>query len=58
MSYTKHKDLSEVDFSEIDDLLSKLTPEEIEILNNDVDPDVSLTLFILTQTKIKDKYYF
>ncbi len=43
MSY-KHKDLSEIDFSEIDDLLSKLTPEEIEILNNDVDPDVSVTV--------------
>lgn len=42
MSY-KTKDLSEVDFSDIDELLSKLTPEEIEILNGEVDPDVNLS---------------
>ena len=40
MSY-RTRDLAEVDFSEIDDLISKLTPEEIELLNNEVDPDVS-----------------
>jgi hypothetical protein len=40
MSY-KQKDLADVDFSDIDELLSKLTPEEIEILNGEVDPDVS-----------------
>lgn len=39
MSFYKQKDLSEVDFSDIDELLSKLTPEEIEQLNNEVDPD-------------------
>ena len=41
MSSYRTRDLAEVDFSEIDDLISKLTPEEIELLNNDVDPDVS-----------------
>ena len=35
------RDLANVDFSEIDELIAKLTPEEIELLENDVDPDVS-----------------
>jgi tropomodulin len=40
MSYNyRTKDLSEVDFSDIDELISKLTPDELEILNNDIDPD-------------------
>lgn len=39
MSYYKQKDLSEVDFSDLDELFAKLTPEEIEILNSEVDPD-------------------
>lgn len=38
MSY-RTRDLAEIDFSEIDDLISKLTPEEVELLNNEVDPD-------------------
>lgn len=37
----KQTDFSEVDFAEIDDLLSKLTPEELEVLNGEVDPDVN-----------------
>ena len=37
----RQRDLATVDFSEIDELIAKLTPEEIELLNNDVDPDVS-----------------
>lgn len=38
--HAKNKDLSEVDFSDIDELIAKLTPEEIELLNGEVDPDV------------------
>lgn len=46
MSYNwQNKDLSQVDFSDIDELINKLTPEEIEILNSEVDPDVSFTIF-------------
>ena len=42
MSFRKHSgNLAEVDFSEIDDLLSKLTAEELEQLNSEVDPDDS-----------------
>jgi len=37
----RNKDLADVDFDDIDDLLNKLTPEELEELNNDVDPDDS-----------------
>jgi tropomodulin len=33
------KDLSDADFNEINELLMKLTPEELEQLNNEVDPD-------------------
>ena len=42
----RQRDLATVDFSEIDELIAKLTPEEIELLNNDVDPDVSRTFFL------------
>jgi len=42
------RDLATVDFSEIDELIAKLTPEEIELLNNDVDPDVSSRYFVYT----------
>lgn len=35
------RDLASVDLAEIDELLSKLTPEELEQLNNEVDPDDS-----------------
>lgn len=46
MAYNwQNKDLSQVDFSDIDELINKLTPEELEILNNEVDPDVSFTTF-------------
>ena len=37
----RQRDLAEVDFSDIDELLAKLTPEEMEMLNNEVDPDDS-----------------
>ena len=39
---SKKKDLVDFDFSEIDALIAKLTPEEIELLNNEVDPDVMI----------------
>lgn len=35
------KNLSTYDDADIDVLLAKLTPEELEELNNEVDPDVS-----------------
>ena len=35
----RHKDLTDVDFQELDDLIAKLTPEEIDLLNDEVDPD-------------------
>lgn len=35
------KDLSEYDDVDVDELLSQLTPEEINILAKEVDPDVS-----------------
>lgn len=35
------KDLKEYDDVDIDSLLTKLTTEELEELNNEVDPDVS-----------------
>lgn len=43
MSYNqfRQRDLAEVDLGDIEELLSKLTPEEIELLNNEVDPDDS-----------------
>jgi tropomodulin len=37
MSY--ERDLSDADFNEINELLMKLTPEELEQLNSEVDPD-------------------
>jgi tropomodulin len=33
------RDLADVDLAEINDLLNQLTPEELEQLNNEVDPD-------------------
>lgn len=39
------KDLSEYDDVDVDELLSQLTPEEINILAKEVDPDVSLFYF-------------
>lgn len=35
------KDLSEYDEIDVDELLQKLSPEEINILAKEVDPDVS-----------------
>ena len=35
------KDLSAYDDIDIDDLLDQLSPEELELLAGDVDPDVS-----------------
>lgn len=39
MSHFGNKDLSEIDFTDIEELFAKLTPEELEILGNEVDPD-------------------
>lgn len=35
------RDLSEYDNMDVDDLLAQLTPEELDILSREVDPDVS-----------------
>jgi len=39
MSHFGNKDLAEIDFTDIEELFAKLTPEELEILSNEVDPD-------------------
>lgn len=39
------KDLKDYDDVDIETLLTKLSAEELEELNNDVDPDVSSTVF-------------
>jgi hypothetical protein len=38
---SRNRDLTDVDFEELEELFAKLTPEEIEQLNSEVDPDVS-----------------
>lgn len=38
------KDLSEYDEIDVDELLQKLSPEEINILAKEVDPDVSFSV--------------
>ncbi len=40
-SHFNDRDLADVDLEEINDLLNQLTPEELEQLNNEVDPDDS-----------------
>lgn len=40
------KDLSEYDDIDVDQLLAELTPEELNILAKEVDPDVSLFVYI------------
>lgn len=42
MSHFGNKDLAEIDFTDIEELFAKLTPEELEILSNEVDPDVRI----------------
>lgn len=37
------KDLAEYENMDVDDLLAQLTPEELDILSREVDPDVSFT---------------
>ena len=37
----KQKELADLDFSDIEELFAKLTPEELEQLSNEVDPDVN-----------------
>ncbi len=49
MSYG-NKDLAEIDFTDIEELFAKLTPEELEILGNEVDPDVCLLWLYLTKS--------
>lgn len=41
------KDLSEYDDIDVDELLAQLTPEEINMLAKEVDPDVSPCLLVL-----------
>lgn len=43
------KDLSEYDDVDVDELLAQLTPEEINILAKEVDPDVSSMAFFCRQ---------
>lgn len=38
------KDLGEFDDVDVDDLLTQLSAEELEILSKEVDPDVSLLI--------------
>jgi len=40
------KDLSEYDDIDVDQLLAELTPEELNMLAKEVDPDVSLFVYI------------
>ena len=40
-SKTKHKDQADFNDEEVDDLLTQLTAEELELLAKEVDPDVS-----------------
>ena len=40
MSHLLNKDLAEIDFNDIEELFAKLTPEEIQLLSDEVDPDV------------------
>ena len=43
-SLLNNKDLAEIDFNDIEELFAKLTPEEIQLLSDEVDPDVCLIL--------------
>jgi len=49
------KDLSEYDDIDVDKLLAELTPEELNILAKEVDPDVSL--FILKTPHLTTPLY-
>jgi len=40
------RDLSEYEHMDVDELLTHLTPEELELLSKDVDPDVSQPAFL------------
>ena len=51
MSYG-NKDLAEIDFTDIEELFAKLTPEELEILGNEVDPDVCLLAWLIFLIKL------
>lgn len=54
------KDLSEYDDIDVDELLAQLTPEEINILAKEVDPDVSLfknlTAFLFLSVLLSEIY--
>lgn len=41
------RELSEYENLDVDQLLSQLTPEEIDILAKEVDPDVSIVLYLI-----------
>jgi hypothetical protein len=51
----RNKDLTDVDFEELEELFAKLTPEEIELLNNEVDPDVSRLFYVIHECLIRQK---
>lgn len=54
------KDLSEYDEIDVDELLQKLSPEEINILAKEVDPDVSwqvrLCMYVLRAERNFQKF--
>ena len=54
------KDLSEYENMDLDELLDQLTPEEVDILTKDVDPDVSTGRVEIDEGKFdkrKSKYF-
>ena len=52
----KNKDLSDIDFADIEELFSKLTPEELQLLSDEVDPDVRIYLSCLLLIEISCFY--
>lgn len=52
MSVFSDRDLADVDIDEINQLLDKLTPEELEQLNSEVDPDDS---YLPARDRVKDQ---
>lgn len=47
-SLLNNKDLADIDFNDIEELFAKLTPEEIQLLSDEVDPDVRLIFTLLS----------
>lgn len=46
-AWTKKQDLSAFEDFDIDELIAQLTPEEIDQLANETDPDVSLFSLVM-----------